>query len=553
MLGGLTWSTAILVLVAACASTGAPAATQRAEPTSPGTAPVAASSATPRAPAATPGTIGTRPPVPAASPSAEASAPADLDVSVAHESRVSRLPRSVDDRGWEPVVATHPSDPDRVAVVFQHRGPGAACRLNPTIRISHDGGRTWRSTRRTPATGSRRGMSLHAAIAWGPGPSGGSRLYWTNMTTPGCGDPRFFLTTSYSDDEGATWSKLHVERRTRPWVGGFPEIAVDRDPASPGYGTVYVGYNWLPRGARGPGFRLLASADHGRSWTATNIAPARSPSGFRDWWRIGYRLRPAPDGSVYASWYQVDLRQWDRAQILAKGGPGNVGRLGVAVARVTFDRKARTFDVGPSRIATTVRETTFTTAGSSAPGTGGNVRPDPMWLHGFDIDRATGRLHLAVAGYGAPTERAPRGTIRVGHSDDGGATWSFSRLPSLPEVGGHRQSSYKPNLVAGPGYVLVTFHALDDVRSGATVGAAYAVSSDGGASWRTPASVSKARWRASNIGGVINGIGLRERAERLADGDVFWAYGDARHASGSAAGRIAILGTRISLVDGHRK
>lgn len=554
--GRIVGPVVVLLLVAACASTGTPGATRlpvapRSDvPSSTGAA------ATPRSSFVTASTATPSIAIPSPAPTSASPVPsanAALDAFVAHEARVSRLPGSVGDRAWEPVLATHPTDPDRVAVVFEHQGPGAACRTNPIIRISHDGGRTWRSTRRSPATGSRRGMGLHAAIAWGPGPSGGSRLYWANMTTPGCGDPRFSLTTSYSDDEGATWSKLHVERRTRPWVGGFPDVAVDRDPASPAFGTVYVGYNWLPRGAHGPGFRLLASADFGRTWSATNIAPAPSPSGFRDWWRIAYRLRPAPDGSVYASWYQVDLRHWDRSNIFAKGGPGNVGRLGVAVARATFDRRARTFVVGPSRIATTVRETSFTTAGSNAPGTAGNIRPDPMWLHGFDIDRATGRLYLAVAGYGAPTKRAPRGTIRVGHSDDGGATWSFSRLPGVPEVGGHRQSSFRPNLVAGPGYVLVTLHTLDDVGSDATLGVAYTVSTDGGASWRTPMPVSNARWRARNIGGVINGIGLRERAEGLADGAVFWVYGDGRRATGSSAGRIAIFGTRIRLAAAHLK
>jgi len=42
-------------------------------------------------------------------------------------------------------------------------------------------------------------------------------------------------------------------------------------------------------------------------------------------------------------------------------------------------------------------------------------------------------------------------------------------------------------------------------------------------------------------------MGLRERAERLASGDVFWAYGDGRHARGSAAGRVAIYGALIRL------
>ena len=103
--------------------------------------------------------------------------------------------------------------------------------------------------------------------------------------------------------------------------------------------------------------------------------------------------------------------------------------------------------------------------------------------------------------------------------------------------------------VAGPGYVLVTFHTLDDVPSGATVGNAYTLSTEGGTRWREPAPVSDERWRAENLGGVINGIGLRERAERLADGDVFWAYGDGRHAEGSAAGRVTLFGALIRV--GH--
>ena len=98
--------------------------------------------------------------------------------------------------------------------------------------------------------------------------------------------------------------------------------------------------------------------------------------------------------------------------------------------------------------------------------------------------------------------------------------------------------------------MLVTFHTLDDVGSGATVGNAYTLSTDGGSSWREPAPTGSKRWRAANIDGVTNGIGLRERAERLADGDVFWAYGDGRNAGGSAAGRTTIYGASIHIGPG---
>jgi len=536
----------LLVLVAGCSSTSTwrtTALTKVSVETVPASVVFALSpsSSSPPTSAAAPS------PTFSVSPSVEPFSPAVVDTVTIRETIVSNVPDSVADRAWEPIVATHPTDPKRIAVVYQHRGPGAACRINPTIRISHDDGRTWRSTKRSPAAHSGRGLDLHAAIAWGPGPSGASRLYWTNMTTPGCGDPRYSLSTAFSDDEGDTWSKPYVENRTPPWIGGFPEIAVDRNPASPNHGTVYAAYNWLADGARGPGFRLLASADFGATWSSTEIAPAPSPRGYGDWWRIAYRLRTAPDGGVYASWYQADLRRWDRQRIFAKGGPRNVGRLSVAVARIDFDRASKTFQVGPSRIAVNVPETSYTTSGTSAPGTAGNIRPDPMWQQGFDVDPMTGRLYVAVARYSVASGRGPRGTIQVGHSDDGGESWSFSLLPSAPDVEGRRQSSFKPNLVAGPGYVLVTFHTLDDVRSGATVGSAYVVSTDGRLSWWTPARVAQERWRAANLGGVVNGIGLRERAERLANGDVFWAYGDGRHARGSAAGRIAVFGALISL------
>jgi hypothetical protein len=492
-------------------------------------------------------------PTPTTEPTASPSPPPTLaparEVSAvaAHEAAVSRIPLSVGDRAWEPVVATHPTDPSRVAVVYVHRGPGAACGTSPVVRISSDGGRTWRSTRGHPGAGSGRGMGIHAALAWGPGPSGKARLYWANMTVPSCGDGRFSLSTAYSDDEGTTWSALRVERRTRPWVGGFPDLAVDRNPASPNYGTVYVAYNWLPLGASAPGFRLLASTDFGRTWTPAEVPVAARPRGYPESWRIAYRARPAPDGTLYVSWYQVDMRHWDRTNIFAKGGPGNVGRLAVAVAHIRFDRSTHRFTVGRPRVTATIVETAFTASGASAAGTAGNIRPDPIWQQGIDVDPSTGRLFVAVAGYGASIHGRPRGAIRVGRSDDGGATWSFTTLPSLGNIAGRRQSSIKPNLVAGNGNVVVTFQALDDIGANATVGNAFTFSSDGGLTWRTPAAVSAKRWLASALGGVVNGIGLRERAERLANGDVFWAYGDGRNATRTGTGRTAIYGALIRI------
>lgn len=490
-------------------------------------------------------------PTPTPTPTETPRSPAVPELQVLFERRVSQVPRSIGDRAWEPVVATHPTDPKRVAVVYVHRGPGATCSTNPVIRISRDAGRTWRRTASSPGAKSGRGMGLHPAIAWGPGPGGATRLYWTNMTSPGCGAGRFSLTTAYSDDEGKTWSRLRVEKGTPPWVGGFPEIVVDRNPESPNHGVVYVGYNWLRPGAHGPGFRLLASTDLGRSWARVEIPPVKLAHGARDWWRIAYRLRTSPDGRVYATWYQVDLRRWDRANIFAKGGQGNVRRLAVAIAGIRFDRRSRTFDLERSRIAAKVAETPWTTSGRSAPGTAGNVRPDPMWQYGFDVDERGG-LHVAVGAYGSSRTDRPRGLIHVGRSDDGGRSWTSTVLPAAANVAGRRQSSLRPNLVAGPGYVLVTVRLLDDIGSDATIGAAVAVSTDGGRRWTRPQAVGDARWRAADLGGVVNGAGLRERAEVTASGAVLWAFGDARLAARSRPGRTAIFAAVVGLVHSAR-
>jgi hypothetical protein len=93
--------------------------------------------------------------------------------------------------------------------------------------------------------------------------------------------------------------------------------------------------------------------------------------------------------------------------------------------------------------------------------------------------------------------------------------------------------------------VVVTFRTLDDDRLGATVGIAATISTDGGRSWQVPVAASRVRWRAADLDGVTNGMGLRERAERTADGSVFWAFGDGRLARPPTTGRTAIFSVRI--------
>jgi hypothetical protein len=459
------------------------------------------------------------------------------------------------DRTFEPIVATHPTDPRRIAVSYMRQGPSGACGIDPGLRFSADGGRTFHEAPRRPWAGSGRGPNIHVAIAWGPGPGGRARLYWVDMTAPGCDYGRLSLSVAYTDDEGATWSRLYTERRTRPWIGGFPDVTVDRDPASPNVGVVYIGYNWPRSDETGPGFALLASADFGKTWRLAEIPVAERPAGVGATWRIAYRLRAAPDGSVYASFYQADLRRWNHADIFWKGGVGNVVRIGFSVARIRFDRATERFSRPTVRFVLRLPRNAYTVDSAPAPGTRTNLHVDPAWSTGLDVDGATGRVYLAVGYYiAAPGSGEARGSIRVGWSDDGGIRWRWTTVPALPHVGGRPQSSVKPNLVALDGIVVVTMHGIVDLPRGSaasdavTVGTAYAVSRDGGRTWEGPFPVTAARWSATSIEQGTNGAGLRERAEPTADGGVFLAWGDGRRTGASrsaSVGASSVYGTLI--------
>jgi hypothetical protein len=202
--------------------------------------------------------------------------------SVAFERLISVAPTSLSGRAWEPIVATNPTDPSRVAVIYARRSGS----LRPVVRISHDGGRTWHTASGMP--GGPWGTDQHAVLAWGPGPTSGSRLYYANMHVVN-GAHR--LSTSYSDNEGRTWSKLYIERRTPAWIGGFPDITVDRNPTSPNFGVVYIAYNWLANASKGPGLRVLASADYGKTWKPVEVPVALDSGWLRR--QLADRLPPA--------------------------------------------------------------------------------------------------------------------------------------------------------------------------------------------------------------------------------------------------------------------
>jgi hypothetical protein len=377
--------------------------------------------------------------------------------------------------GTEPTVAADPFHAGVVAVVSQHIISSAAGKncSRPEVQFSRDDGASW-------SAGSRpwrmRCDDVHAVIAWGPG----GRLWVANAVI---GSRGVSLAIKYTEDLGKTWSGEFVQDFTPPWVGCFPSLTVDNWPESPNFGTVYAAYNWLPDN-KGPGVAVIASRD-GRTWTHAEVA-ANSMTAYPFSWRIGYRIKAAPDGTAYVSYYQSSLKSWNSAKPLEEGIPWNIGGAGFEMARVRFDGTSLSVDQ-PLR-ATNMRST------------------KGQWQSGLAVD-SSGRAWLAV-------DRS--GVIGLGGVD---RPW---RTFSIPD-----SSSFKPSLAISGQTIFLGWHATDECGLVRTY---FSLSYDGGATFSAPALVSKASWLLRSVD-VYNGVGLRENAE-FENGVVYYTYGDGRSGLG---------------------
>jgi hypothetical protein len=445
---------------------------------------------------------------------------------VQYETRLSGVPTSPANRNREPILAAHPTDPNRLAMVYV-RGEWNA--TTAIVRISHDGGRTWVTALGTPTGGGN-----HPVIAWGPGPKPGSaRLYYMAMTGS---SNLYYFALNYSDDEGNTWSDPFVSWSTRPWFGGYPDLTVDNDPASPNYGVIYAAYDWPADQVKGPGLRVLASSDFGRTFHGIEVPVAPRPAGYGATWHIGDRITTARDGSLYVAFYQQDMAAWRFASPFVKGDPGNLGRIGYSVARLLYRRDDGSFARSPTVMAT-VMDQSIWNLGQQIYGLNVGLT-DPAWSLGLVVDPVSGVVHLAVGADGG---------IRLCSSSDQGRTWSCRALPAAAPFGGNRQWSFRPNLVMGPSWILLTLHTLDR-STDPSVGNDYSISRDGGRTWTQPTPVTASRWSVAPMSKTYNWVGLRDRAVLLAGGRrLFFAYGDARLASIGSPGLAAIYGALIDV------
>jgi hypothetical protein len=253
------------------------------------------------------------------------------------------------------------------------------------------------------------------------------------------------------------------------------------------------------------------------------------------------------------SWYQADLRRWDPTDVFERGSPANVGRIGFAVARVRLDR-GRVRASKPVMPVTLARNA-WTLGDRAAPGTRSHTYVDPMWGHGLDVDPQTGDLHLAVGDFAQSGKERPAGSVRVGRSGDGGHTWNWTVLQAPPETGGRAQSAFRPGIVARGGVVVVGMRTIDRVTTAganARIGAAWAVSTDGGRTFTRPAVIAGSRWRSAGLAAWINGPGTRDRLDIAADGSAIYAYGvgrDAMTARSAAPGTVQVARIRPAALD----
>ena len=452
------------------------------------------------------------------------------------------------DNAFEPIVATHPTNSQKLAVVYEFKPSSTRCSTyTPGLRVSSDGGATWKVAAGKPWAGSGRVPNYHGTIAWGPGPKAGSaRLYWADSTVSDCTFSDHRLSIAYSDDMGATWSPLKV------FAGGaqhgYPDITVDRNPGSPNYGAVYATMNTLTDN-NPTAMPVRASTDYGKTWQTVSVSALTGSNGYPFPYRNGYRLRSGPDGSVYASFCQVDRPAWNS---------GAYGRVSYGIARVRLNRALGTFTAGAPVMARQLDLNGYALEFLNAPGTGDHERLYVCWTHGIDVNQTTGRVYLALPDYVTnPGAGNPRGSIKLGRSDDSGQTWSWQTLPAVaPDSTGRQQSAHKPTLAVSGGKVFVGFHTLTDVPLSTTgidssvrVGNAFVVSGDGGGSWATPRKVSTTGWGPDWLDLSKNGAGLRDRADLTAGGDVLWAYGDGRRARAKPDSRWGRCQVYAALID----
>ena len=254
-----------------------------------------------------------------------------------------------------------------------------------------------------------------------------------------------------STSGGASWSNP-VHPQGDPVSGGDTDLAIDSA------GDVYQADLWLGNSA------MAVSTDHGASFIANEYGHTQ-PGDDRPW--LAYSSR---DNAIYMVYDGVD------AVHVARSAPLLAPQAGVLLAQ----------DVP-------VIAESAVSLGVSAGGVSAPVRMCVCPPGGIAVDQSSGSVYVT---YSRQNGGSNGGGVGVSRSDDGGLTWTHMSIPGTGSTGSAFDTEYNfaPVQVDGNGTVYVAWGEGRNINSSglATGGVSirYAYSSDRGAHWSAPVTLS---------------------------------------------------------------
>jgi len=386
--------------------------------------------------------------------------------------------------GSEPSITVSPIDPNLLAATYVQIKPGC---IMQTVVLSQDGGLSWKSVKTQPM---KQGCSgAHARIAFDEE----NTLWLENayFTSGGVSDA-----IAYSKNLGKTWA-VQPRKDAKPWVGRFPDIATDTNPASPNYGVVAATYNFN-KGNAGSGIRVVVSGDKGKSWKSVDVPPI-AVEGYPTNWLINSQLKALPNGDWILSYADTAMKG------IGLKDPVNDWRG--AYKYTVYATTLIHYDKVQNKVTAEIPVAAIRLSSAG----------DVEWQSEMGVDDSGG-VFLAVSGSGKINLVYDNSNIS---KLDGYQRGTPPEPAWVLQYGMNGQSLSKPSLAVKGDMVFLGFHATD--KRG-IVRTYYMISYDKGKNFSPPQLATKTTYGESSVR-ILNGVGLREQAVAGPDGKIYWAIG----------------------------